>query len=62
MSKGISQEAIISRNFWIKEIQTLSGNFSNDSDHLEAELEREIKEAGVQSLIAHLHLCGNIPE
>jgi len=62
MTDIISKEVVNSRNFWIKEIQKLSGNFGKDTDHLEVELEREMKEAGIQSLIAHLHLCGNIPE
>jgi type II restriction enzyme len=58
----ISNEAISKRRFWISEIQKLSGNFSDDSDHLEIELEKEIKEEGIASLIDHLRLCGNIPE
>jgi type II restriction enzyme len=62
MTNITSIEVVKRRNFWIKEIQKLSGNFSEDSDQLEAKLEKEIKEAGVQSLIAHLRLCGNIPE
>ena len=54
--------AIESRQYWIAEIQKLSGNFGNDSDRLENELEQEIKEHGLDSLINHLRLCGNIPE
>jgi len=40
----------------------LSGNFGDDSDKLEKELETEIKKNGISSLIDHLRLCGNIPE
>jgi type II restriction enzyme len=62
MIKIISQQAISNRNFWINEIQKLSGNFGDDSDRLEIELEKGIKKAGINSLIDHLRLCGNIPE
>ncbi|KAA6325548.1 Type-2 restriction enzyme HindIII [termite gut metagenome] len=58
----LSKEVMNSRNFWIEEIQKLSGNFGEDSDRLEVELEKEIQKSGVHSLIAHLRLCGNIPE
>ena len=40
----------------------MSGNFGDDSDKLEKELEAEIKKNGISSLIDHLRLCGNIPE
>jgi type II restriction enzyme len=57
----ISPEAISKRQFWINEIRKLSRNFSDDSDRLEIELEKEIKDSGI-ALISHLRLCGNIPE
>ncbi len=50
MSKIISNEAIKRRNFWVEEIRKLSGNFSNDSEKLEKELEAEIKQNGISSL------------
>jgi type II restriction enzyme len=60
--KYISNQAIDIRNFWINEIQKLSGNFGEDSDRLEVELANEINKSGISSLIDHLRLCGNIPE
>ncbi len=62
MSKVISDKAIKRRNFWVEEIRKLSGNFGNDTEKLEKELEAETKKNGVSSLIDHLRLCGNIPE
>jgi len=62
MSKIISAKAIKTRQYWIEEIRNLSGNFGNDTDKLEKELEAEIKKNGVSSLIDHLRLCRNIPE
>lgn len=62
MSKIISDKAIKRREFWVEEIRKLSGNFGDDSDKLEKELETEIKKNGISSLIDHLRLCGNIPE
>jgi hypothetical protein len=62
MKKIISEKAIKTRGYWIEEIRKLSGNFVNDSDRLEKELEAEIKKNGINVLIDHLRLCGNIPE
>ena len=62
MSKVISNIAIKRREYWIEEIRKLSGNFGNDSDRLEKELEAEINTNGIITLIDHLRLCGNIPE
>ena len=62
MSKIISDKAIKRRKYWIEEIRKLSGNFGNDTERLEMELEAEIKKNGLDSLIDHLRLCGNIPE
>lgn len=58
----ISKQAIIRREYWIKEIQKLSGNFVNDSERLETELSQEIQKDGCIALIEHLRLCGDIPE
>lgn len=62
MKKIISNKAIKRRTYWIDEIRKLSGNFGDDSDRLEKELEQEIKKSGVTALINHLRLCGSIPE
>lgn len=62
MKNSISNSAIKRRAYWIDEIRKLSGNFGEDTDRLEKELEQEIKKSGISSLIDHLRLCGNIPE
>ena len=62
MTKIISNTAISRREYWIEEIRNLSGNFGNDTEKLEKELEEEIAKNGVSALIDHLRLCGNIPE
>jgi type II restriction enzyme len=62
MSKIISNSVIIRRKYWIEEIRNLSGNFGNDTEKLETELEDEINKNGISVLIDHLRLCGNIPE
>lgn len=62
MSKIISEEAIKRREYWVREIQNLSGNFSSDTDRLDKELGEEIEKQGIQALTDHLRLCGNIPE
>lgn len=62
MNKVISDKAIKRREYWIEEIRKLSGNFGNDTDRLEKELEAEINTNGISILIDHLRLCGNIPE
>lgn len=62
MKKIIAEKAIKNRQYWIEGIRKLSGNFGDDSDKLEKELETEIKKNGISSLIDHLRLCGNIPE
>ncbi len=62
MSRVISDKAIKRRKYWVEEIHKLSGNFGNNSDYLEKELEAEINKNGITALIDHLRLCGNIPE
>lgn len=62
MKNIISDKAEKRRAYWVDEIRRLSGNFGNDSDRLEKELEAEIKKSGIAALIDHLRLCGNIPE
>jgi len=62
MIKIISKKAIKNREYWVSEIKKLSGHFTNDWERLEIELGEEIKKEGVNTLIDHLRLCGNIPE
>lgn len=62
MEKIITAKAQKGRTYWIKEIRKLSGNFGDDFERLEKELETEIKKSGLNSLINHLRLCGDIPE
>lgn len=58
----ITPKAIEKRQYWIKEIENLSGRFGDDSDRVEAELKEEIQKDGLQVLLNHLRLCGDIPE
>ncbi len=60
--KSNINEIISIREKWIKKIENLKGSFSDNSEFLERELNAEINEKGMEALIAHLHLCGNIPE
>ncbi len=60
--KIISKKAISRREYWIEEIKNISGNFGDEAQRLEKELENEIKKYGSSTLIDHLRLCGNIPE
>jgi hypothetical protein len=62
MAEIITPEAIRRRTYWIGEIQKLSGNFGNDAERLEQELNGEIRSSGTQALLDHLRLCGDIPE
>jgi hypothetical protein len=62
MTKIISDNAIVTRKYWVNEIQNLSGNFADDTERLENELGDEILKHGASTLIDHLRLCGNIPE
>ncbi len=62
MKNIISDKAIKRRTYWVEEIRKLSGNFGDDTDRLEKELEAEVKKSEVRALIDHLRLCGSIPE
>lgn len=62
MSSIITQSGIERRKYWINELVTLSGNFSGDFDRLEKALNKDIKENGVEALLDHLRLSGDIPE
>lgn len=62
MSNIISQSSIDRRVYWISEIEKLSGNFSGDYNRLEQELKEDIESGGIQALLDHLRLSGDIPE
>jgi len=62
MSSVISKQAKERRKYWISEIEKVSGSFGEDSDKVESELAEEVKTQGVECLIDHLRLCGDIPE
>ena len=58
----VTKDQIEHRTYWIGEIIRLSGNFGVDSDRVEQEIAKEIRDKGVASLLGHLRLCGAIPE
>jgi len=62
MSKIISEEAIIRRNIWVDKIDKIDGHFASNSEIIEKELDKEIKQSGYSCLLDHLRLGGNIPE
>ena len=62
MNKIISIDAINRRNQWVNKIQSQNDNFLNNFSYLEKELCNSIKLEGIDLLIDHLRLCGNIPE
>jgi type II restriction enzyme len=62
MENIITEAAIAKRAYWVEEIRKLSGDFSEDTGRLEKELADEIRTQGVQSLLDHIRLCGDIPE
>ena len=62
MAKVISKSGIDRRVYWINEIEKLSGDFSGDFDRLEKELNQDIKKDGIDALLDHLRLSGDIPE
>jgi len=62
MNKIISKKAIDKRNNWINIINDLEGDFAFNSEFIEKELNKEFEKEGIQGLLDHLRLCGNIPE
>lgn len=62
MPSIISEDAVKQRTYWIGEIDKLSGSFGDDSTRMEVELGEEIKKQGIDTLVNHLRLCGDIPE
>lgn len=62
MNKILTEEDIICRKYWISEIKNLSGSFGDDTENMQSELREEINNGGIQRLLTHIRLCGNIPE
>lgn len=62
MNKILTKEDIICRKYWINEIKNLSGSFGNDTEKMQSELKKEISDFGIDRLLTHIRLCGNIPE
>jgi type II restriction enzyme len=59
---AISKTQIERRNYWVGEIEKLSGSFTDDFDRLRDELRQEIETLKMDSLLSHIRLCGAIPE
>ena len=62
MAEIINKEAITRRQFWVEEIRKISGNFGEDTDRLQMEIDSEIQKHGESIMVDHLRLCGDIPE
>ena len=62
MLKIISDKSIKLRKYWIEKIESLNERFTDNSQKIENELKNEINKYGINILIDHLRLCGNIPE
>jgi len=58
----MTQTDLARRQSWVEEISRLSGNFGADTARLETELQEEFRREGLPCLMAHLRLCGAIPE
>lgn len=58
----ISEKSIETRKYWVENIESRDGVFSEEADKIERELGLQIDSDGSNSLIDHLRLCGNIPE
>jgi hypothetical protein len=58
----LSKFAVKRRQYWVGEIRKLSGNFTDDTERMTAELQREVARDGSVALRDHLHMCGAIPE
>lgn len=60
--KIILEEGIKRRNEWVDFIGQSSSNFASNSLLIDDKLNKEIDLFGVECLLDHLRLCGNIPE
>lgn len=59
---AITKAQIERRNYWVGEIEKLSGRFTDDFRRLRDELHQEVETLKMDSLLSHLRLCGAIPE
>lgn len=55
-------EAKKRREYWVLELEKLSGSFGNDSARLLEELNAELKKDSTPALLDHLRVCGALPE
>ena len=55
-------EAKKRREYWVAELEKLSGSFGDDYVKLLDELRAEITEEGWPALLDHLRVCGALPE
>lgn len=62
MIEIIPNEAVTTRKKWLDKIQLVEGSFVEKSIKIEEDLAKEIAKKGINELINHLRLCGNIPE
>ena len=62
MPSIISDAAVNRRSYWISEIDNLRGTFGDDSSKLQTKLSEEFGKLGIDTLVDHLRLCGDIPE
>ena len=62
MKKIIDKRTVQIRQDLVKRISKFKGNFAEDFSTLEKEIGAQIKKRGAKELIAHLRLCGSIPE
>lgn len=58
----ITTKQVETRTKWIECIKQLSGHFGADAENIEAEVDAELNEYGLDVLLGHLRLCGAIPE
>src|SRR5258708_1196234 len=58
----LTDGSIRRRQYWIREIAKISGNFGDDTAKVDRELTAEIERDGVAALSDNLHLGGSIPE
>ena len=50
------------REYWVAEIEAVSGEFGKNSERIENEISAEIDREGSSVVVDHLRLCGAIPE
>lgn len=65
MSTILTDSSILHRSFWVSKIQQYaqySGNFIENYNLVARDLKNDINSLGVERLVNHLRLCGDIPE